>query len=97
MSAIAANDGSAPVRSRRVLAPSIVSGLVVGLIGAIVVGIIAHQLASPMRTGDTTLVAAYVAFAIFWDSGRFGGEFGVGAAGPLTWWCAGLCSAIVAR
>jgi catechol 2,3-dioxygenase-like lactoylglutathione lyase family enzyme len=31
------------------------------------------------------------------DSGRFGGEFGVGAAGPLTWWCAGLCSAIVAR
>jgi RNA-directed DNA polymerase len=31
------------------------------------------------------------------DSGRFGGDAGVGAAGLLTWWGAGLCPAIVAR
>ena len=26
---------------------------------------------------------------LFWAIGRFGGEFGVGVAGPLTWLCAG--------
>jgi cytochrome c oxidase subunit 1 len=79
MSAIAANGGSAPVRARRVLFPSIVSGLGVGLLGAIVVGVIAHQLASPMRTGDTTLVAAYVAFAIFFLVGMGAFNF------PVSW------------
>ena len=66
MSTVAASPDSAPMRKRRAMVfPSIVSGLVVGLAAAIVVGIIVHAIASPERTGDATLVAGYVAFAIF--------------------------------
>jgi cytochrome c oxidase subunit 1 len=81
MSAVAADHGgSGPAARRRGLrAPSIVSGLVLGFVGAIVVGIIAHGLASPMRTGDTALVAGYIAFVIFF-------LIGIGAFNfPVTW------------
>ncbi len=79
MSAIADTPAAAPVRKRPVLFPSVVSGLVVGLVAAILAGIIFHSIASPARTGDTTLVAGYVAFAIFF-------LVGIGAFNfPISW------------
>lgn len=53
------------------------------------------------RAGPTSrslsFLEARFGTSLQWDSGRFGGEFGVGAAGPLTWWRAGLWPAIIAR
>ena len=69
----------APARKRRVLVPSIVSGLVVGLVGAIAVAIIVHNVVGPSRRGDDTIVSAYIAWFIFF-------LVGVGAFnGPIRW------------
>ncbi len=75
-----------PARKRPVLVPSIVSGLGLGLVAAIVVGIIIHAIASPLRDGDATLVAGYVAFAIFFLVGIGAFNFPVrwGLGGPDT-------------
>jgi cytochrome c oxidase subunit 1 len=81
MSAIASvhQATSPPARKRRVLVPSIVSGLVAGLVGAIVVGIIVHGVVGSSRRGDDTIVVAYIAWFIFFLAG-------VGAFnGPIRW------------
>ncbi|MGO9902687.1 MAG: cbb3-type cytochrome c oxidase subunit I [Solirubrobacteraceae bacterium] len=77
---------SEPVRKQPVLVPSVVSGLGLGLVAAIVVGIIVHGIASPLRDGDATLVAGYVAFAIFFLVGMGAFNFPVrwGLGGPDT-------------
>jgi cytochrome c oxidase subunit I len=71
MSAIATpHDAASPPAGRRpALYPSIVSGLVLGVVGAVVVGIIVHGLASPQRGADTTVTAAYVAWFVFFMIG----------------------------
>ncbi len=54
-----------PARRRRVLVPSILSALVLGLLAAILVGVIVHGLVSGSRRADDTMVSAYLAWFIF--------------------------------
>jgi len=63
----------------RLLVPSLVSGLVLGLIGAVVFAVIAHHLLSGSRQADVTIVAAYVGWFFFF-------LIGMGAANhPIQW------------
>ena len=81
MSAIAsAHDAtSPPARRRRILMPSIVSGLVVGVVGAVVAALVVHALVTGPRRPDDTVTAAYVAWFVFF-------LIGIGAANyPLRW------------
>ena len=76
--AVHGTDTSQPDRGR-VLLPSLVSGLVLGLIGAIVFAIVAHHLVSGSRQADDTIVAAYVGWFFFF-------LIGMGAANhPIQW------------
>jgi len=68
----------APSR-RRMLVPSIVTGLVLGLIGAVVFAVIAHSLLTGSRQADDTIVAAYLGWFVFF-------LIGMGAANwPIQW------------
>lgn len=67
---------------RRLRSPSVVSGLVLGVVAAVVVGIIVHHVASPNRLADSTLAASYSAFFIFF-------MIGIGAPNYLFRWAAG--------
>src|ERR1039458_9976868 len=68
-----------PARKRPALGQSIITGLVLGLVGAIVVAIIVHNVVGPSRRGDDTIVTAYIAWFIFF-------LVGVGAFnGPIRW------------
>ncbi|HYB23712.1 MAG TPA: cbb3-type cytochrome c oxidase subunit I, partial [Solirubrobacteraceae bacterium] len=81
MSEIAATGDatSPPVRRRRVLVPSIVSGLVLGALAAVVAALVVHGLVHGPRRPDDTITAAYVAWFIFF-------LIGIGAANyPLRW------------
>ncbi len=83
MSTVAPAPPAAPVttpgRKRAVLLPSILSGLGLGLLAAILAGIIVHSLVSGQRQDDDTLVAAYLAWFLFF-------LIGVGAANfPVRW------------
>jgi len=70
---------SPPARKRSVLLPSIVSGLVLGLLAAIAVGVIVDHLTSGARQADDTFVCAYIAWFIFF-------LVGIGAVNfPLRW------------
>jgi cytochrome c oxidase subunit I len=81
MSAIATphDAASPPAGRRRALVPSIVSGLVLGVVGAIVVGIIVHGLASPDRRADATVTAGFAAWFVFF-------MIGIGAPNYLFRW-----------
>jgi len=73
------SEATPPSRRRRVLVPSIVSGLVLGLFAAILVGVVVHSLVSGSRQSDDTIVSAYLAWFIFF-------LIGIGAFNfPVTW------------
>jgi cytochrome c oxidase subunit I len=80
--ATAPEPSSPPAGRRRALYPSIVSGLVLGVVGAVVVGIIVHALASSQREADATVVAAYAAWFVFF-------LIGLGAPNYLFRWALG--------
>jgi cytochrome c oxidase subunit I len=67
---------------RRFLYPSVVSGLVLGVVAAVVVGIVVHGLASSNRAADATVVAAYAAWFVFF-------LIGIGAPTYLFRWALG--------
>ncbi len=68
-----------PAHRRRVLVPSILSGLALGLVAAIVVGVIVNSVVSGPRQTDDTMVCAYLAWLIFF-------LVGVGAMNfPVRW------------
>jgi cytochrome c oxidase subunit 1 len=70
---------SQPAPTRRVLIPSLLSGLGLGLFAAIVTGVIVHSLVSGSRQADDTIVSAYLAWFIFF-------LVGVGALNfPVKW------------
>jgi cytochrome c oxidase subunit I len=72
-------DTAPPAGRRRMLIPSIVSGLVLGVLGAIVVALIVHALITGPRRQDDTIVAAYAAWFVFF-------MVGIGAANyPVRW------------
>ena len=82
MSATAAAPDAAaapPARSRGKFVPSIISGLVLGLVAAILVGVVVHSLVSGSRQADDTMVSAYLAWFIFF-------LIGVGAANFPVYW-----------
>jgi len=63
----------------RVLVPSVVSGLLLGLAAAIVVGLVVHAIAPAAYQADDTWVAAYIAWFLFF-------LVGMGAANyPVKW------------
>jgi cytochrome c oxidase subunit I len=69
---------SEPRRGRPIV-PSLVSGLVLGVIGAVVFAIIAHHLLSGSRQADATIAAAYVGWFFCF-------LIGMGAANyPIQW------------
>jgi len=75
------NEGTGAARSRRrALVPSIVSGLVLGLVAAIATGFVVHAIApAAAQGGDDTIIAAYVAWVLFF-------LVGMGAANyPVRW------------
>jgi cytochrome c oxidase subunit I len=82
MSASAPTHDAATVpRRRRILVPSIVSGLVLGVVAAVVAALVVHSLVSGSdpRRPDDTVTAAYAAWFIFF-------LIGVGAANyPIRW------------
>ncbi len=81
MSSVAAThtEVTPPARRRRVLVPSILSGLVLGLVAAILAGVIVHGLVSGARQADDTMVSAYLAWFIFF-------LIGIGALNfPIKW------------
>lgn len=67
---------AAPTERRRVLVPSILSGLVIGLVGAVLAAVIVHAVAGGDRRNDDTIVAAYVGWLLFF-------LLGMGAANHL--------------
>ncbi len=71
-----------PASGKRVVIPSVVSGLVLGLVGAIVFAIIAHSLVSGDRQADDTIAAAYLGWLLFF-------LIGMGAANWLVKWLRG--------
>ncbi|MGP0101240.1 MAG: cbb3-type cytochrome c oxidase subunit I [Solirubrobacteraceae bacterium] len=81
MSSVAAThtEVTPPARRRRVLVPSILSGLVLGLIAAILAGVIVHGLVSGARQADDTMVSAYLAWFIFFLIGIGAWNF------PIKW------------
>ncbi len=73
------SEATPPVRRRRVLIPSILSALVLGLVAAIIAGVIVHALVSGARQADDTIVSAYLAWFIFF-------LVGIGAFNfPIKW------------
>jgi cytochrome c oxidase subunit I len=73
-------EGDSPsLPRRRVMIPSIVSGLVLGLAGAIATGFVVHSFAPASTQADDTIVAAYIAWFLFF-------LVGIGAANyPVRW------------
>jgi cytochrome c oxidase subunit 1 len=77
--AVAGHAASTSPRKRRVLVPSVVSGLVLGVAGAVVTALVVHGIVGGPRRADDTLTAAYVAWFFFF-------LIGVGAVNyPLRW------------
>jgi cytochrome c oxidase subunit I len=74
------HEGTGAARPRwRVMVPSIVSGLVLGLVAAIVTGFVVHAVVPASHRADDTLVAAYIAWVLFF-------LVGMGAANyPVQW------------
>ncbi len=72
---------SPPARRRPILIPSVLSGLVLGIVGAVVAALVVHAVVSGSdpRRPDDTVTAAYAAWFIFF-------LIGIGAANyPVRW------------